>query len=178
MKQIGLYTKKVIEHFQKPHNMGKIKNPDAVGQAGNIICGDTMQLYIKVKKNKQGREIIKDASFETLGCVAAIATSSVITDLIKGKALEKALEFDKAEIVKELDGLPPVKVHCSVLAVDALYEAIYDYFKKKKKKIPEKLSKIHQRIKKEKKEIKKRYKEWEKNEEEMYKKIINEKTKK
>lgn len=170
MKQIGLYTKKVIEHFQKPHNMGKIKNPDAIGRAGNIICGDTIQLYIKVKKNKQGKEMIKDISFETLGCVAAIATSSVITDLVKGKTLEKALEFDRKEIIKELSGLPPVKVHCSVLAADALYEAIYDYLKKKKREIPEKLIKIHQKIERDKKEIKKRYKEWIKIKEKVHKK--------
>lgn len=170
MKQIGLYTKKVIEHFQKPHNMGKIKNPDAIGRAGNIICGDTIQLYIKVKKNKQGKEMIKDISFETLGCVAAIATSSVITDLVKGKTLEKALEFDRKEIIKELSGLPPVKVHCSVLAADALYEAIYDYLKKKKREIPEKLIKIHQKIERDKKEIKKRYKEWIKIKEKVRKK--------
>lgn len=170
MKRIGLYTKKVIEHFKNPHNMGRLKNPDAIGRAGNILCGDVMELYLKIGKDKKGREIIKDISFETLGCVAAIAASSVITDLVKGKFLEEALDFDREEIVKELGGLPPVKIHCSVLAADALYEAIYDYFKKKKRKIPEKLLKAHQRIERDKKEIEKRYKEWIKIEEEMYKK--------
>lgn len=170
MRKIGLYTKKVIEHFQKPHNWGKIKKPDGIGKVGNIICGDVMWLYIKVGRNKKGREIIKNVKFETYGCVAALATSSVITDLVKGRILEDALEFDREEIVKELGGLPPIKRHCSVLAADALYEAIYDYLKKKKREIPERLLKAHKRIEKEKKEIEKRYKEWIKIEEEMYKK--------
>lgn len=154
MKKFGLYTEKVMKHFKNPHNMGRIKNPDVIGWAGNFVCGDIMQLYLKIGKNKKGREIIKDISFETLGCVAAIATSSVITDLVKGKALEDALEFNREEIIKQLGGLPASKIHCSVLAVDALYEAIYDYLKKKKRKIPEKLLKIHQRIEKEEKDIK------------------------
>lgn len=133
-------------------------------------CGDVMWLYIKVGKDKKGKEIIKDVKFETYGCTAAIATSSVITDLVKGKSLEEALEFNREEIVKELGGLPPVKIHCSVLAADALFEAIYDYLKKKKREIPEKLLKAHQRIERDKKEIKERYKEWIKKEEEMYEK--------
>ena len=170
MTQIGLYTKKVIEHFQKPHNWGRMKNADGVGKVGNIICGDVMWLYIKVGKDKKGNEIIKDVKFETYGCVAALATSSVITDLIKGKPLEEALEFDRGEIIKELGGLPVVKIHCSVLAADALYEAIYDYFKKQKREIPEKLLKAHQRIERDKKEIEKRYKKWIKIEEKMHQK--------
>lgn len=170
MKKFGLYTEKVIQHFKNPHNMGRIENADGVGKVGNVICGDVMWLYIKIRKDKKGREIIKDVKFETYGCVAAIATSSVITDLVKGKLLKDALEFDRKEIVKELGGLPPVKIHCSVLAADALYEAIYDYLKKQNREIPEKLMKAHQRIEKEKKEIKKRYKEWVKMEEEIYKK--------
>jgi len=169
MKKIGLYTKKVMEHFKNPHNLGKLKNYDALGKAGNIVCGDLMQLYLKIGKDKKNREIIKDISFETLGCVAAIATSSVITDLVKGKPLEKALEFNREEIVKELGGLPPIKRHCSVLAADALCEAIYDYFKKQKREIPERLEKVHQRIEKEKKEIEKRYKEWAEIEEKLHK---------
>lgn len=165
-----IYTKKVIEHFKNPHNMGKIKNPDGVGKVGNIVCGDVMYLYIKVGKNKEGKEIIKDVKFETFGCVAAIATSSVITDLVKGKTLEEALNFEREEIVKKLGGLPPIKLHCSVLAADALFEAIYDYFKKKKREMPKKLIKAHQRIEKDKKEIGKRYKEWTKIEERIRKK--------
>jgi nitrogen fixation NifU-like protein len=170
MKKKGIYTKKVIEHFSHPHNMGKMKNPDGIGKVGNVVCGDVMWLYIKVGKNKKGQEIIKDVKFETFGCVAAIATSSVITDLVKGKPLEEALEFSKEEIVKKLGGLPPIKLHCSVLATDALFEAIYDYLKKQKREIPEKLLKAHQRIEKEKKELKKRYKEWTKIEERIRKK--------
>ncbi len=170
MNKIGLYTKKVIEHFKNPHNMGRMKNYDSLGRAGNIICGDVLWLYIKVGKDKKGREIIKDVKFETYGCVAALATSSVITDLVKGRALEEALEFNREEIVRELGGLPAPKLHCSVLAADALYEAIYDYFKKKKREIPEKLEKAHQRIERGKKEINERYKEWIKLEEKMHKK--------
>ena len=170
MEKIGLYTKKVIEHFKNPHNMGRIKNPDGVGKVGNIVCGDVMWLYIKIGKDKKGREIIKDIKFETYGCVAAISTSSIITDLAKGKTIEEALKIDKKEIVKALGGLPPVKLHCSVLATDALCEAIYDYLKKKKRKIPEKLEKIHQRIEKERKLIEEKYKEWVQIEENIKKK--------
>lgn len=168
MEKVGFYTKKVIEHFKKPHNMGKIKKPDGVGKTGNILCGDVLWLYIKIGKDKKGREIIKDVKFKTYGCVAALATSSVITDLVKGKSLKEALEFNREEIVKELGGLPTVKLHCSVLAADALYEAVYDYLKKKKRKIPEKLLKAHQRIEREKREIEKRYKDWIKIEEKMH----------
>ena len=158
MKRYGLYTKKVIEHFRNPHNYGKMKNPDGIGKVGNIICGDVMHLYIKVGKNKKEEGVVKDIRFETFGCAAAIATSSVITDLVKGKTLKKALEIEKDKIIKSLGTLPPIKVHCSVLAVDALSEAIYDYLSKNKKSIPRELQKRHQRIEKEKKEVEKRYK--------------------
>lgn len=133
-------------------------------------CGDVMWLYIKVGKNKKGREIIKDISFETFGCVAAIATSSVITDLAKGKTLEEAMKIEREEIVKSLEGLPAAKIHCSVLAASALSEAIYDYLRKKKKEIPKELEEKHQRIKKEKEEINEKYEEWIKLEEKMHKK--------
>ena len=141
------YTKKVIEHFKNPHNYGRIKNADGIGRAGNKICGDEMVLYLKIGKNKKGEETIKNVKFETYGCVAAIAASSVLTDLIKEKTLFEALNFDRQKIVKKLGGLPIVKIHCSVLAHDALAEAIYDYLKKQKRKIPIKLEKTHQRIK-------------------------------
>jgi len=170
MKKIGPYTKKVIEYFKKPHNYGRMKDPDGVGKVGNVVCGDVMWLYIKVGKNKKGREMIKDIKFETFGCVAAIATSSVITDLAKGKTLEEAMKIDRNKIVKSLGGLPPIKIHCSVLAASALSEAIYDYFKKKKKEIPKEFEEKHQRISKEKEEINQRYKEWIKIEEKMHKK--------
>jgi len=142
-----MYNKKVLKHFQKPHNMGKMKNPDGIGKVGNIVCGDVMHLYIKVEKNKKGEEIIKDIKFQTFGCVAAIATSSIITDLAKGKTIDKALKIDKDKVVKSLGSLPPVKIHCSLLASDALTEAIYDYFKKNKRKISQSLEKKHKRIK-------------------------------
>ncbi len=154
------YSKKVIEHFKNPHNYGKIKNPDGIGKVGNIICGDVLWLYIKVEKDKKGKEIIKDISFETFGCVAAISASSVVTDLAKEKTLEEAIEIESNKVVKSLGGLPPIKHHCSLLGIDALSEAIYDYLSKNKKSIPEKLQKRHQRIEKEKKEIEKRYKKW------------------
>lgn len=160
MKRYGFYTKKVIEHFKNPHNMGKIKNPDGIGRVGNVYCGDVMCFYIKVGKDKQGREIIKNVKFETYGCVAAIATSSLATDLLKGKTLKEALNLKKEDIIKKLGGLPLFKIHCSLLAVDALSEAVYDYLKKKKREIPQSLLKVHQRIEKDKKEIEKRYKEW------------------
>ena len=155
-----MYNKKVLDHFKKPHNFGKIKNPDGVGKMGNIVCGDVMWLYIKVGKNSKGEEIITDVKFETFGCVAAIATSSMITDLAKGKTLTQALEIKKDTVVKSLGSLPPVKIHCSVLASDALAEAIYDYLNKKKKKVPSGLEKRHQRIQREKEIIKEKYKGW------------------
>jgi len=118
-----------------------------------------MQLYIKVGE-KNNKEIISDVKFETFGCVAAIATSSMITDLSKGKTLPEALEIRKDNVVKSLGTLPPVKIHCSVLAADALAEAIYDYLKKNNKEIPLELKKRHKRIKKEKEIIEEKYKGW------------------
>jgi len=132
------YNKKVLQHFQKPHNYGKIKNADGIGKVGNIVCGDVMYLYIKISKNSSGQDIIKDIKFETFGCTAAIATSSMITDLAKGKTIDQSLKMKGSDIVKKLGGLPPIKVHCSVLAYDALVEAIYNYLEKNKKEIPEK----------------------------------------
>jgi nitrogen fixation NifU-like protein len=170
MNRTGLYTKKVIEYFKKPHNYGRMKNPDGLGKVGNPICGDVMWLYIKVGKDKKGREIIRDIKFETFGCVAAIATSSVITDLAKGKTLEEAMKIDRKEIVKSLGGLPPIKIHCSILAAGALSEAIYDYLSKNKREIPKELKEKHKQIEKEKKIISEKYKEWIEIEEEMHKK--------
>ena len=145
------FTPKVIKYFRKPHNYGRMKNPDGVGKVGNPVCGDVMWLYIRVEKNKKGEEIIKDIKFETFGCVAAVATSSVITDLAKGKTLKEAMKINREKIVKSLGGLPPIKVHCSVLAAGALSEAIYDYLSKNKKEIPKEIESLHRRIEKEKK---------------------------
>lgn len=170
MAKIGPYTKKVISYFQKPRNYGRMKNPDGLGKVGNIICGDVMWLYIKVRKNKKGKEIIRDIKFETFGCVAAIATSSVITDLARGKTLEQAMRISREEIIKALGGLPPIKIHCSVLAAGALSEAIYDYLARNKKEIPRELEEKHRAIKKEEKEFKKKHKEWVNLEEKIRKK--------
>lgn len=153
----GLYTKKVLETFKNPHNYGKIKNADGIGKVGNIVCGDVMWLYIKLDKTG---EIIKDIKFETFGCVAAISTSSIITDLVKGKTIKEALKITKDNVIESLGGLPKIKYHCSVLAVDALVEAIYDYFLKNKKEIPADLKKRHEMIKKSKDAIEKRYEKW------------------
>lgn len=122
-----LYTKKVQEHFLKPHNMGEIKNADGVGEKGNKHCGDIMRLWIKVDPKSQK---IKDIKFKTFGCAAAIATSSVTTDLAKGKTVDQAEKITHKQVIKSLGELPPVKVHCSLLAVDALRAAIKDYRKK------------------------------------------------
>lgn len=167
----GIYTKEVMKHFKSPKNLGKIKNPDGVGTAGNIVCGDKMDLYIKIGKNKKGaasakgygepmEEIIKDIKFETYGCVAAISTSSMITELAKGKTISEAIKLEKDDIIKSLGGLPSVKFHCSILAIDALSEALYDYFVKNKKEIPEIIKKRHDRIEKANKIINERYKKW------------------
>lgn len=127
-----LYSKKVLEHFIRPHNQGKIKNPDGVGTIGNPVCGDIMKIYIKIGKDKKEKEFIKDIKFETLGCGAAIATSSMVTDLAKGETLERAMKITRNDVADNLKGLPPIKMHCSNLAADALHEAIKDYRKKKK----------------------------------------------
>lgn len=124
--------------------MGKIKDADGIGKVGNITCGDVMWLYIKVKKDKRGEEKISNIRFETFGCIAAIATSSAITDMAKRKSLPEALKISKGMITSSLGGLPPIKVHCSVLASDALAEAIYDYYSKNKKSIPKDLQERHE----------------------------------
>jgi len=139
-----MYSKTVIEHFQNPHNYGKIENPDGTGKVGNPRCGDIMYLYIKVKEDK-----ITDIKFETLGCAAAIATSSVVTDLAKGRNIFDALKINSENVIEKLEGLPVIKVHCSLLAADALAEAVYDYLKKSNKAVPEELEERHRQINKE-----------------------------
>lgn len=141
-----MYTKKVLEHFRNPHNFGSIKNPTSVGQVGNLACGDVMKLYLKIDKNKDGQDFIKDIKFETLGCAAAIATSSVITDLAAGLTLPEALKIKNEDIIKALEDLPTVKIHCSLLAADALAEAIYNYYQQTNQPISDELEKFHQRI--------------------------------
>lgn len=122
------YSEKVMEHFRNPRNVGVIENPDGTGHVGNPVCGDIMELYIKVKDN-----IIVDAKFKTFGCGAAIATSSMVTELVKGKNVDEALKISNRAVAEALGGLPPVKMHCSVLAEEALKSAITDYMKKKGK---------------------------------------------
>lgn len=122
------YSEKVMEHFRNPRNVGEIKNPDGIGHVGNSVCGDIMELYIKVKDN-----IIIDAKFKTFGCCAAIATSSMITELVKGKNIDEALSISNKAVVEALGGLPQIKMHCSVSAEQALKSAIDDYFSKHKK---------------------------------------------
>ena len=147
-----MYSKKVMEHFRNPRNMGEIKKADGIGEVGNPICGDILKIYIKVGK-KEGKEIIEDIKFLTMGCAAAIATSSMITELAKGKTLEEAMKITRDDVADALEGLPPIKMHCSNLAANALDEAIYDYLRKEKREIPERLIKIHQKIERGKKEI-------------------------
>lgn len=121
------YSKEVIKHFKDPHNQGSIDNANGVGQVGNPVCGDMMKIYIKVEKNNQGKDYIKDIKFETLGCASAIATSSMVTDLAKGKTIKEALEITRANVSDKLGGLPPIKEHCSNLSEDGLKAAIKNY---------------------------------------------------
>jgi nitrogen fixation protein NifU and related proteins len=120
-----MYSQKVMDHFKNPRNMGEIPDADGVGTVGNPVCGDLMTIYIKVKDNR-----IEDVKFKTFGCGAAIATSSMTTELAKGKTLEEAMKLTRKDVAESLDGLPPIKMHCSNLAADGLHAAIEDYLKK------------------------------------------------
>lgn len=128
------YSKKVLDHFTRPHNQGKLEDADGVATVGNPKCGDLMRMYIKVGKNDNGEEMIEDVKFETLGCGAAIATSSMATDLAKGKTLDEVMRITNRKVAEALEDLPPAKLHCSNLAADALHEAIKDYRKRKEMK--------------------------------------------
>lgn len=120
-----MYTKKVMDHYTSPRNVGEIKNADGIGKVGNPVCGDIMKIYLKIDN-----EIITDVKFKTFGCGAAIATSSITTELVKGKTVEEALNLSNKTVVSELGGLPPAKLHCSVLAEEAIKAAIADYYTK------------------------------------------------
>jgi nitrogen fixation NifU-like protein len=125
MAGIG-YSKKVMEHFMNPRNVGTIEDPDGFGKVGNPVCGDLMEMFIKVKD-----DIITDVRFKTFGCGSAIATSSMVTELAKGMRVDEAMKITRDDVATELDGLPPQKMHCSNLAADALHEAIKDYERRK-----------------------------------------------
>lgn len=118
------YNEKVMDHFMNPRNVGVIKNPDAVGEVGNPVCGDIMRIFLKIKD-----DIITDIKFQTFGCGAAIATSSMVTEMVKGKSIEEAEKVTNMDVAKALGGLPPIKMHCSNLAQQALKSAIEDYRK-------------------------------------------------
>lgn len=121
-----MYSEKVMDHFANPRNVGEIENASAVGTVGNAKCGDIMRIYLDIDDN----HVIKDAKFKTFGCGAAIATSSMATELIKGKTIDEALEITNRTVMEALDGLPPVKIHCSLLAEEAIHAALWDYAEK------------------------------------------------
>lgn len=120
-----LYSEKVMDHFEHPRNVGEIEDADGIGTVGNPKCGDIMKMYLKIEN-----DIITDVKFKTFGCGAAVATSSMATELVKGKSVEEALRLTNQAVIEALDGLPPVKVHCSVLAEEAIKAALDDYYKK------------------------------------------------
>ncbi len=121
-----MYTQKVMDHFSNPRNVGEIENASGVGTVGNARCGDIMRMYIDVDEN----QVIKDVKFKTFGCGAAVATSSMATELVKGKTVTEALQITNKAVLEALDGLPPVKVHCSLLAEEAIHAALWDYAEK------------------------------------------------
>ena len=127
-----LYSQKVMDHFANPRNVGEIPDADAVGEVGNAVCGDIMKMYLKIDKDT---DTITDVKFKTFGCGAAIATSSMATELIKGKSINEALQLTNKAVIEALDGLPPAKIHCSVLAEEAVKSAIADYYRKNGREI-------------------------------------------
>jgi len=126
MSQVTEYSDKVIDHFSNPRNVGEMKDASGVGTVGNAKCGDIMRMYLDIDENN----IVKDAKFKTFGCGAAIATSSMATELVKGKHIQEALEVTNKAVTEALDGLPPVKIHCSLLAEEAIHAALWDYAEK------------------------------------------------
>ena len=126
-----LYSEKVMDHFMHPRNVGEMENPSGVGEVGNAKCGDIMRMYLKIDEN----DIITDVKFKTYGCGTAIASSSMATELIKGKSINDAINLSNKEVAENLDGLPPIKMHCSVLAEEAIMAALYDYQEKSGHKV-------------------------------------------
>ncbi|MCR4866212.1 MAG: Fe-S cluster assembly scaffold protein NifU [Lachnospiraceae bacterium] len=123
MSQVTEYSSKVMDHFSNPRNVGEIDNPSGVGTVGNAKCGDIMRMYLDIDEN----HVVRDAKFKTFGCGAAIATSSMATELVKGKTVDEALKVTNKAVMEALDGLPPIKVHCSLLAEEAIHAALWDY---------------------------------------------------
>ena len=121
-----MYSEKVMDHFQNPRNVGKIEDADGIGEVGNAKCGDIMRIYLDIDEN----QVIRDCKFKTFGCGAAVATSSMATELVKGKTVKEAMEVTNKAVMEALDGLPPVKVHCSLLAEEAIHAALWDYAQK------------------------------------------------
>jgi nitrogen fixation NifU-like protein len=121
------YSDRVLDHFRNPRNVGEMDNPDGVGRVGSPVCGDIMELYLRVKNS-----IIVEAKFKTFGCAAAIATSSMVTEMVKGRSIREALEISNEAVVEALGGLPPIKMHCSVMAEEALRAAVEDYLQRRK----------------------------------------------
>ena len=144
----GPYTKEVIKHFRNPKNMGIIEDADAVAKVGSPICGDELWIYIRIDKNRNGELYIKDIKFQSFGCAAAVATGSVVTELAKGKTLKEALKIGGQDVNNALGGLPKIKVHCSLLSTDALYEAIYQFYKSQGIGISPELEELHKKIEK------------------------------
>ena len=126
-----MYSEKVMDHFSNPRNVGEIENASGVGTVGNAKCGDIMRMYLDIDDN----QVIREAKFKTFGCGAAVATSSMATELVKGKTVEEALKVTNKAVMEALDGLPPVKVHCSLLAEEAIHAALWDYAEKNNIKI-------------------------------------------
>ena len=133
------YSEKVMDHFSNPRNVGEIENPDGVGVVGNAKCGDIMKMYLKIED-----DVITDCKFKTFGCGAAIATSSMATELIKGRTVEEALKLTNSAVVEALEGLPPVKIHCSVLAEEAIKTALADYYSKIGRPVDFEIEKSHE----------------------------------
>lgn len=121
-----MYTEKVMDHFQNPRNVGEMENPSGLGTVGNVKCGDIMRMFLDIDEN----QVIRDVKFKTFGCGAAVATSSMATEMVKGKTIEEALKVTNKAVCEALDGLPPVKVHCSLLAEEAIHAALWDYAQK------------------------------------------------
>lgn len=121
-----MYSEKVMDHFQNPRNVGEIESPSGMGTVGNAKCGDIMRIYLDIDEN----QIIRDVKFKTFGCGAAVATSSMATELVKGRSIQEAMQITNKAVMEALDGLPPVKVHCSLLAEEAIHAALWDYAQK------------------------------------------------